>query len=237
MAAETFTIGKVVKMLEGEHPGLSVSKVRFLESSGLLKPRRTKSGYRVYTTKDVERLDTVLRLQETYFYPLSVIKERLDAADRGDVIPELGDASHIQVDDPSAPPIGPMYLDDAPLAIDVPVRFIRLLSDNGLVKLTSDERGRVMFSGDDVAVIVAAYELGKYGIDPRFLKPYLQRVNREVPLFRQALSTKLGRNNDLTDPKNREVFDDTLDHLVRLTNTVEEGIVRRSVKEEFNYPA
>ena len=67
--SETYTIGKVVKRLQASFPDLTVSKVRFLESEGLVKPQRTKSGYRAYTEGDVKRLETVLRLQQTVLLP------------------------------------------------------------------------------------------------------------------------------------------------------------------------
>ena len=71
------TIGKVVKKLQPEYPELSISKVRYLEDEGLLTPARTPGGYRLYSQRDVKRLETILYLQKTRFMPLSVIKEEL----------------------------------------------------------------------------------------------------------------------------------------------------------------
>ena len=85
----TYTIGKVVKMLSASFPDLTVSKVRYLESEGLVSPTRTKSGYRTYSDRDVKRLETVLRLQSSCFYPLAVIREKLNALDAGENIEEL----------------------------------------------------------------------------------------------------------------------------------------------------
>lgn len=72
------TIGKVVKRLQAEYPDLSVSKVRYLEDEGLLTPSRTPGGYRLYSSKDIKRLETILYLQKHRFLPLSVIREELD---------------------------------------------------------------------------------------------------------------------------------------------------------------
>ena len=77
------TIGKVVKKLQQTYPDLSVSKVRYLQDEGLLNPSRTPSGYRLYSQRDVRRLETILYLQKNRFLPLSVIKEELDRADSG----------------------------------------------------------------------------------------------------------------------------------------------------------
>ena len=75
------TIGKVVKRLQGQYPDLSISKVRYLEDEGLLNPSRTPSGYRLYSQKDVHRLETILYLQKNRFMPLSVIKQQLDGGE------------------------------------------------------------------------------------------------------------------------------------------------------------
>ena len=56
-------IGEVVRRLRDEFPDISISKVRYLEDEGLLMPRRTEGGYRLFSEEDVDRLRTILRLQ------------------------------------------------------------------------------------------------------------------------------------------------------------------------------
>ena len=73
------TIGAVRERLSDEFPDISISKLRYLEGQGLLAPRRTRSGYRLYSDEDVERLRTILRLQRDEFLPLRVIREELAA--------------------------------------------------------------------------------------------------------------------------------------------------------------
>lgn len=231
-ASETYTIGKVVKRLSAAYPDLSVSKVRFLESEGLLEPQRTKSGYRLYSDKDIARLETILRLQKNYFYPLSVIKERLEALDEAEGEEESPSSDSIDEDLFH----GPIALEDAPSLLGIPVAFIRSLADNGIIRLETVSFGHQTFRGEDVRIIAAASALRTFGIDPRFLKPYVQRANRDAGVFRQALVSRMGRQNNLEDEQNRRLFDETLDTLVHLTNTISEGIVRREVRSEFNYP-
>lgn len=72
------TIGKVVRRLQNQYPDLSVSKVRYLEDEGLLTPSRTPGGYRLYSSRDIQRLENILYLQKSRFLPLSVIKQELD---------------------------------------------------------------------------------------------------------------------------------------------------------------
>lgn len=88
----TLTIGAVVAELADDFPDLTISKVRFLESKGLVAPERRPSGYRVFQPDDVERLRYVLTAQRDRFWPLEVIKDALDAMDRGLTPPGAGRA-------------------------------------------------------------------------------------------------------------------------------------------------
>ena len=74
-------IGSVVAELAGEFPDLTASKVRYLESEGLIEPMRTARGSRRYADADVDRLRRILRLQRDEFLPLAVIAERLAQPD------------------------------------------------------------------------------------------------------------------------------------------------------------
>ncbi len=73
------TIGAVCELLRAEFPDISISKIRYLEDQGLLRPRRTRGGYRLFSESDVERLETILRMQRDEFLPLRVIKDAIDA--------------------------------------------------------------------------------------------------------------------------------------------------------------
>src|SRR5512145_714846 len=73
------TIGAVCDLLRREFPDISISKIRYLEDQKLLSPRRTQGGYRLYSTADVSRLRTILRLQRDEFLPLRVIRQELAA--------------------------------------------------------------------------------------------------------------------------------------------------------------
>ena len=71
------SIGEVLNLLQDEFPDITISKIRFLESQGLLDPERTPSGYRKFYEGDIERLRWILRQQKENFLPLKVIKDRL----------------------------------------------------------------------------------------------------------------------------------------------------------------
>ena len=77
------TIGEVLNQLRDEFEDITISKIRFLEAEGLINPDRTESGYRKFTPADIDRLRYVLRAQRDRYLPLKVIREHLDAMDRG----------------------------------------------------------------------------------------------------------------------------------------------------------
>jgi len=72
------SIGEVLALLLDEFPDVTISKIRFLESQGLIEPERTASGYRRFSVAEVERLKYILREQRTNYLPLRVIKDRLE---------------------------------------------------------------------------------------------------------------------------------------------------------------
>jgi DNA-binding transcriptional MerR regulator len=82
--ASPVSIGDVLDQLRPEFADITISKIRFLESQGLIDPERTPSGYRKFSTGDIERLRFILRQQREHFLPLKVIKERLEQMDRGE---------------------------------------------------------------------------------------------------------------------------------------------------------
>jgi DNA-binding transcriptional MerR regulator len=87
------SIGDVLAELREEFPDITISKIRFLESQGLVEPERTPSGYRKFYERDVDRLRFVLRQQREHFLPLKVIKDRLDEADRTGGVPVGGETN------------------------------------------------------------------------------------------------------------------------------------------------
>ena len=89
------SIGEVLALLLEEFPDVTISKIRFLESQGLIEPERTPSGYRKFFDDDVELLRVILREQREKFLPLRVIKDRIDSGEieTGDPTPPRGATS------------------------------------------------------------------------------------------------------------------------------------------------
>ncbi|MBU3702462.1 MAG: MerR family transcriptional regulator [Acidimicrobiia bacterium] len=79
MGESHLSIGEVLTLLQSEFPDVTISKIRFLESQGLLVPERTPSGYRKFRQSDIDQLRWILTQQRDHFLPLRVIKERIDS--------------------------------------------------------------------------------------------------------------------------------------------------------------
>ena len=91
-ARNYLSIGEVLALLLEEFPDVTISKIRFLESQGLIEPERTASGYRKFSQPEVDRLKFILREQRENYLPLKVIRNRLDG-DTSDGMLRNGDTS------------------------------------------------------------------------------------------------------------------------------------------------
>jgi DNA-binding transcriptional MerR regulator len=101
------SIGEVLAELRDEFPDITISKIRFLESQGLIDPERTPSGYRKFYDQDLARLRWILHQQKEHFLPLKVIKERLDQLGPGEELPLLLEPSEPPAAEAIAPPEPP----------------------------------------------------------------------------------------------------------------------------------
>jgi DNA-binding transcriptional MerR regulator len=104
---EHLSIGEVLAELHDEFPDITISKIRFLESQGLVNPERTPSGYRKFYAHDLARLRWILYQQKEHFLPLKVIKERLDELAPGDEALLLDLAAEAGGEPPGPSPAAP----------------------------------------------------------------------------------------------------------------------------------
>ncbi len=206
--ADRRSIGAVLDELSAEFPDVTVSKIRFLEARGLVTPQRTASGYRSFSAADVERLRYILTAQRDRFWPLKVIREALDAMDRG-----LQPASDVDqrptVPSPSVDPDVPTVeeLREPPAALTLTrgevmtssgldAAMLDALVGYGLLR--PDRRGH--FGADALPIAAAAATLASYGIEARHLRPFRTAADREIGLVQQVVSPLRGR-----DPERAEV--------------------------------
>jgi DNA-binding transcriptional MerR regulator len=191
--APRLTIGEVLAVLRDDFPDVTISKIRYLESEDLVHPQRTPSGYRKFSRADVSRLRYVLAAQRDHYLPLRVIKDHLDALDRGEPLP-TGGTGPVGVPPPSEVPEGEAAGTTPPLT---PEQFARAsgleagqLADCvqfGL--LATDAEGR--HPASDLAIARAAAGLARHGIEPRHLRVYRTGAEREAGLIEQLVAPVL----------------------------------------------
>jgi DNA-binding transcriptional MerR regulator len=177
-AAPRLTIGEVLAALRGDFPDVTISKIRYLEAEELVHPQRTPSGYRKFSDADVARLKYVLAAQRDQYLPLRVIKEHLDALDRGEPLPGQEPTG----DDGGLGP-GPVPAEVLARAAGLEDAQLADCVQYGLV--TPDAQGR--FRATDLPVARAAAGLARHGIEPRHLRVWRNGADREAALLEQLV--------------------------------------------------
>ena len=178
-------IGEVLARLRPEFPDVSVSKIRFLESEGLIEPARSPSRYRKFDEADVERLRYILTAQRDHYLPLRVIKERLLPPDGGAApswrSPPLGAAGKVN---------GSLSRRELLTAAGIDEKQLAELETFGLVRRVGRVYGR-----DALQVASAAAVLGRYGVEARHLRAVRAAVEREMSFIEQVVAPTLRQRN------------------------------------------
>jgi len=210
------TIGTVCRRLKAEFPDISISKIRYLEDQGLLTPKRTQGGYRLFGEDDVERLETILRLQRDEFLPLRVIREELaagqgkerrrrraalDEAEDGFGIEELCERAGIE-----------------------PQRA-RELEEFGLLEPRVEDGHRV-YTETDLDVTVACETLARFGIAPRHLRAFRTAADRESGLLEAVVAPALRARS----PERRRAGLEDLQALHEASKELSQLLLTRNVR-------
>jgi DNA-binding transcriptional MerR regulator len=191
------TIGAVCKRLRAEFPDISISKIRYLEGEGLVTPRRTRGGYRLFGEDDVERLETILRLQRDEFLPLRVIKEELEAARPAAQRRRRRAAQLVEAE-------REVDVHELCERAAITVEFARQLEEFGLLqpRISAGER---LYREADVEIAEASGRLARYGIDARHLRTFRTTADRQAALLEQLVAPALRSRNE---ERRREGLDD-----------------------------
>jgi DNA-binding transcriptional MerR regulator len=180
------SIGAVLEWLRPEFPDISISKIRFLESEGLVSPERTATGYRRFSAADIERISRILELQRDSYLPLKVIREQLD-----------GEGAQAAALRPRAVP-QPGSIGAADLLPEREIRVTRedLLARAGIDAATLAELVKAgliapgafgFFNAEAVAIAVIVGQLLEFGLEVRHLRPFKQAAEREAGLAAQLI--------------------------------------------------
>jgi len=178
-----FGIGEVLSQLHGEFPDISPSKIRFLEAEGLIEPARSSSGYRRFSSADIERLRYILTMQRDSYLPLRVIRERL-----------ADDAHGTRADGTSQDGAGlsprrpPADLSRRQLleAAGISEAELTELEDHGLIR----RMGR-QYGADALAVARTVAALRHFGVQARHLRAVKAAADRDANLVEQVVAPQL----------------------------------------------
>lgn len=174
----SLTIGEVINLLKDDFPDVSVSKVRFLESQGLLAPGRSEGGYRQFDAHDIERLRFILGQQRDHFLPLKVIKSKLTMWERGE---DVGPGSNFEEDRLIQPAAGAITREELLRRSSLTAAELDALIDHSLIR--TDARGA--FSNDALVVATEARRLFSHGLEARHLRTIVHAVEREADVLGQ----------------------------------------------------
>ncbi|MEV6772315.1 MerR family transcriptional regulator [Nocardia sp. NPDC051030] len=249
------SIGSVLDLLRPDFPDITISKIRFLESEGLISPERTPSGYRRFHVADVERLRFVLTAQRDQYLPLKVIKEQLEAIDSGAATLGVREARHravagsageTAIGDAMAPNGGsrPRRLGVVPgevspeeLRFDHEIRIPRadLLTQAGIDEKFLAELIRAnlitpgaagYFDADAVTLARTAKALSEFGLEARHLRAFKLAADREAAMVAQ-IAAPIAKSRD-ADARARA--EETVRELAALSLTLHTCLVKTSVR-------
>ena len=217
------TIGSVVERLHGEFPDISVSKLRYLEEQGLVTPRRTKSGYRLYSQDDFGRLVRVLGMQRDEYLPLKVIRRELER-NPASALPSarqgLRKTDLLAVGEEreyTAEEIQQMTGADAALLSELEeYELVRARQVSGVRRYTETDAG----------IVGAAAQLAQLGLRPKNLRVVKSAVDREIGLIEQVLLPALKSNRQ---ERRREGLEQ-LDDIVQATTQLRQLLLARGVR-------
>jgi DNA-binding transcriptional MerR regulator len=216
------SIGAVLERLRPQFPDVTISKIRFLESEGLVQPARTPAGYRQFTAADVERLRFVLAAQRDHYLPLKVIKEQLDAADR----PRLA-AVPLERGLPTAESFAEapelrMTQEELLSSTGIDAGLLTELEQYGLIR-----PGPAGFYDSESALVARTVRaLTGFGIEPRHLRAFRASAEREVGLLEQIVAPMYKQR----DPEARGRADEVARELAALSVALHTLLVKAELR-------
>ncbi|HEY1564037.1 MAG TPA: MerR family transcriptional regulator [Gaiellaceae bacterium] len=210
------TIGAVCNRLKDGFPDVSISKIRYLEDQGLLNPRRTQGGYRLFSEDDVERLETILRLQRDEFLPLRVIRQELEAG-----------AGKQRRRRRSVVDVGEEELDLEELCerAGITAERARELEEFGLLE-SRVEDGQRLYAESEADIGAACEALARFGIDARNLRAFRTAAERESSLLEAVIAPALRSRN----PERRQVALGDLQRLAQNAQELADLLLQRNVR-------
>lgn len=237
------SIGEVLGALLPDFPDLKISKIRFLEDEGLIQPARTVSSYRKFSHADLARLRYVLTQQRDNYLPLKVIRDNLDAFDRGLELPDgqtgsprlpilalsrtgSGGGGLPGADDFQSGPVVRLSRAELCSHTGLSEEMVGSLEQYGL--LVPDRKG--YFTTEAVEIATAVGELSRFGIGARHLRPFRTAADREIGLMQQVVTPMMRQKT----PEARGRAEETIRELAALSVRLHAALVRTGLHRELN---
>jgi DNA-binding transcriptional MerR regulator len=198
--SQSLSIGEVINLLRDDFPDVSVSKIRFLESQGLIDPGRSDSGYRQFDQTDLARLKFILQQQRDHFLPLKVIKSKLTLWERGEDLSTKISQPAAKIESKGEPLNREDLLRRSGLT---PVQLDELL-DAGIIRTIGEPE---VFGPEAGIVATEAKRLMDQGLEPRHLRTVRLSVDREAELLRQLTAPLMRANNAEARARAKDVLE------------------------------
>ncbi len=225
-ARDYLSIGEMLINLKPEFPDITISKIRFLESEGLIHPERTASGYRKFYERDLDRLRRILKLQREEYLPLRVIRDRLE--EEGASIPERAGERLVSPEDDMSRPQTDVQMTARELstASGVEEEVIEQLASFGLLQPRKVNEA-TFFDGDDLAILRAVKDFFKHGVEPRHLTMYRHFADREAGFFQAIVLPVIRQRN----PDARRAAGEMLSELAGVSRRLKQALLRRNLRQ------
>ncbi len=202
--SRALSIGEVINLLRDDFPDVSVSKIRFLESQGLIDPGRSPSGYRQFDPDDIARLRFILQQQRDHFLPLKVIKSKLTLWERGEETSSVGESTSTPLGEAGEPLDRSALLKRSGLTD----QELSQLIDVGLIRPIPDS---TVFPPEAGIVGTEAKRLMEHGLEARHLRSIRLSVERESDLMVQLVTPLLKSSNSESKARAKDVLESCSD--------------------------
>jgi DNA-binding transcriptional MerR regulator len=213
------TIGSVCRRLQDEFPDISISKIRYLEDQGLIQPRRTRSGYRLFGEEELERLRAILRMQRDEFLPLRVIRQELAAP---------GSAERTRRRPLALAGEEEQELDLGELCErgGITPELARELEEFGLIS-SRTVGGERRYTESDAQVALVCSRLVRFGVGARHLRTFRNAADRQASLVEQLVAPALRART----PERRQSALEDLQALAGLAQELTQLLLVRDLRE------
>ena len=217
------SIGEVINLLRDDFPDVSVSKIRFLESQGLIDPGRSDSGYRLFDAEDLARLRFILQQQRDHFLPLKVIKSKLTLWERG----EDGGSTFLQPEPSLEGERGaPLSREDLLKRSGLSTGQLDELLAAGVIHSIPDSD---VFPTEAGVVGLEAKRLMDQGLEPRHLRAIRLSVDREADLLRQLTGPLMRANNAEARARARDLLELSAGSVQSMHRAMLEGELKQQI--------